>query len=774
MIVNNLEKMRLIGCVILLCLLVHVSNGKSRKNGKWDFGHKFDLKKDAPGGEVQVSDLNSFRAFNSSADFEKIIFVKRYTYQSNHYYTDFINGCEFFGGSLCELDLRNGKVRDIAPSLSQGIFGRYDISFDAKKIVFAWKERRGAGFRIYEVNVDGSELKQLTFPETDEDSNIRKYKIQEFYQHHSDDMTPCYLPDGGIAFISTRCKYGILCDTPDLFTTTTLFRMDGNGENITQLSRGSVSEDSPVVMEDGRILYTRWEYLDKGAVSVKCLWAMYPDGSSSNEIYGNTIPYPPTLTWGRQVPGEKNLFVAAGTPHCPQNGVGTIILIDTEKGTRTEEAMDYVTPDIDIREEGGFHFKKRNRWVKDSRGGGPLYTDPYPLSKSSFLVSHKPGNGRLWRDLWSWGLYALNDKGETYTVYDNPNISCFQPMPLKLRKTPPVLYSSSDRRLADKDMAACVVTNVYHGMEGIEKGEAKYIRINEQVPRFWTARRFWKGDNYDQQHAVVSKDASLGLKVQHGIVPVEEDGSAYFVVPANRNIFFQVLDENFMELQRERTIVNYIPGEVRSCIGCHEQNNESVNIQNSGRPMAMRRQPSVPGPQPGEETGQRTISYERDVQPIFDKHCVSCHNGNNKKTSLSLLGNKTKFFSVSYENLMPERRKRQKHDPMLLGPIVGDNHNKTGEGDSYYGGNSVKYCPPKSVGSHTSRLVKLLMDGHNSVELSKEEFIRLVTWIDSNGQYYGSYWGRRNIKYKKHPNFRPDIPFRDAVSNICPIPEDKR
>ena len=335
-----------------------------------------------------------------------------------------------------------------------------------------------------------------------------------------------------------------------------------------------------------------------------------------------------------------------------------------------------------------------------------------------------------------------------------------------------MIPSNKDPERAAKNLATCIVQDVYQGMEGIQRGQAKYLRIDEQVPRPWSARRTWDGDEYDQQHACVSKDASLGLKVQHGIVPIEPDGSAYFLVPSDRNIYFQVLDDNFMELQRERTYVNYRPGETRSCVGCHETSNRVP----PGQPrvlLALKRPPSIPGPQPGESSGARPLSYITDVQPIWDKYCIECHSGKEPKGNLDLSGKLTERFNVSYENLMPERRRGPRIDRRLLGPIIGENHPKTG---------NVEYLPAKSLGSHTSVLVAMLSQGtvrladpsdaaraeklartHAKIALSPGELIRITTWIESNGQYYGSYFGKRNMKYQNDPDFRPVPTFQDAT-----------
>ncbi len=546
---------------------------------KYGFGRLFCFVLFAPllicraaADESDPQALGSLKA----AGVEKIVCVKRHTYNSNHYYTEYINSRWMPGGNLCILSPRDGSVKDLLPAMTNGVFERFDVSFDAKRIVFAWKCGSQDGYRIYEVNADGSGLRQLTFPQPDDAELVKKYRVDPNYHHGTDDMQPCYLADGGIAFISTRCQFGILCDSPDNFTTTVLYRMDADGKNMRRLSSSSVSEASPVMLPDGRIMYTRWEYFDKGAVSVKCLWAMRPDGTSSSDIYGNDIALPPTMIYGRSIPGMANGYVVMGTPHCPQNGVGTVIRLDMTKPIRTREPMTYMTPDVDIRAEPGFAFRAANgQWRNDGEGRGRLFKDPYPLSSREFLVAHKP-EGVVWNQHSAYGIYLLNETGEVRPVYRDPEISCWLPYPLKPRKVPPVLASALNRELAAKNQAVCMIADVYHGLEEVPRGAAKYLRILEQIPRPWAAQRKNMDDCYDQQHKCISKDTHLALKVQHGIVPVEADGSAHFFVPAGGNISLQVLDENFMALQTERTYVDYMPGETRSCIGCHETPPTSV------------------------------------------------------------------------------------------------------------------------------------------------------------------------------------------------------
>ncbi|MCD6304248.1 MAG: hypothetical protein J7M21_04725, partial [Planctomycetes bacterium] len=732
------------------------------------------------GGQVDELRRQALILDHPLRDFEKLVFVKRKTFQSNHYYTDYINGSKYFGGSLCLLDLRTGKVTDLCPSMSGGIFGRFDLSFDARRIVFGWKRSRDEGFRIYEVGVDGRGLRQITFPPPDEQELIARYRVR--YHHGTDDMHPCYLPDGGICFISTRCQYGTLCDAPDDFTTTVLYRVDADGSHMEKLTNSSVSEASPIAMSDGRILYTRWEYVDKGAVSVKCLWAVRPDGTCSVEVYGNDIALPPTLTQGREVPGRPNMYVVMGTPHYPQGRFGTVILLDMNKPIRTREPMIYLTPQVDIRAEGGFdHPVPGGGWRRSS--DGPLFAEPYPLSDRWVLVSYNPD--RQWNDPTAYGLYLLDRKGRTALIYRDPEYSCWQPVPLRPRPVPPVLSSPRNADLAARNLAEVAVIDVYHGMTGVPRGMIKYLRVLEQVPRPWKARRRWSGDIYDQQHAVITKDTHLGLKVLHGVVPVEPDGSAHFLVPADRNIFFQALDGDYMAVQTERTYVNYRPGEMRTCIGCHETPETATPQVGTVNATALDRPASRLMAQPGDPVAHRPLYYPTDVQPVLDRHCVRCHSGEEPKAGLDLSGTMTTLFSVSYENLLPERRgghgRRKDYD--LIGPTIGENHPKTG---------NVHYLTPMSLGSHASVLVAMLYPQkvhlsdprlaaiaarlakqHKDIHLDTAERVRLTTWVDTNGQYYGSYYGRRNIRYKGHPNFRP-VPTWQSAIGICPLPENER
>ncbi len=703
----------------------------------------------------------------------KLLFIRRYTYQSSHYYTDYIDGCRHFGGNLCVLSLADGKVTELVPQLEGGIFGRFDLSFDARRVTFDYKPRQETGFRIWEIGVDGQGLRQITFDPPDEQERIDKYRHPELkewagravvYNHHTDDMHPCYLPDGGLSFISTRCERGVLCDGPDLYTTTTLYRMDADGKNIEVLSDSPLSEAFPSVTSDGRILYTRWEYVDKADVVIKCLWAMRPDGTGSVEVFGNDITFPDSLLQGRSVPAHSNLFTVVGAPHMPA-AVGTVIRLDVNHPMRTREPMTYITPDVDVRTEFGWFHRHGDQWV--SGISGPLFTDVWPLDDKCFLVS--ANLDREYNDVAGYGLYLIDEFGNCVLIHRDGEMSCWQPVPLEPRARPPVLPVLKERKegtgpicakhraptegwsgrsgkldLSPFSGATVVMSDVYAGLAGVPRGTIKYLRVLETLPRPWSARRRWEGDTRYQQHAVVSMNTHLHVKLLHGIVPVEADGSAHFRVPADKNLFFQALDEDFMEVQRMRTFVNFRPGESRACIGCHTMRKWAPPRKPI---LALRHPPHELAPQPG-ETAPRPLHYATDVQPILDRHCVECHNAEKTDGDLDLSGELTELFNRSYESILSKD----------LVAVWRENDPKTGDASP---------IPPYTLGSHASKLITLIREGHENVTLPREDLIKLVTWVDANAPYYASYFGRRNLKHQAHPDFRP-VPTTSSMTAQSP------
>jgi len=707
---------------------------------------------------------------------DKIIFIRRDAFSSNHYYTEYINSRWTPGVNLCILDLKTGKITDILPEefAAAGIIARFDLNYEADKIVFDYKDDQNNGYRIWEVKIDGTGLRQVLAPPADEAKIVEKY--QKGYHHGTDDMHPCYLPDGDICFISTRCQYGILCDPPDVFSSTILYRVKPDGTGLRALSNSSVSEQAPSVTPDGRIIYSRWEYVDKGARVGKTIWTMNPDGTKPQHVYGLADDTTTVYMYPQPVPGVERRVVCVGTCHFPQGGCfGAVMLVDygTERQARgpDPDEPNYIqfdpnspvtnlTPHVFVerRTEPGWHFKQENGSYKHDRNGtsGHLYTTPWPVSKNEFLVSYKVKPTDHYKQTPNaYSLYLIDTEGNQQLVHADPTLSCFHPTPIVARKLPPAVRTMNDPELAKKNQALCVLTNVYQGMEGVEPGEVKWLRVNEALPRYWSTGRRWS-----PALSSSSWKAALWPRVQWGVVPVEKDGSAQFVVPANRGIFLQALDENFQEIQRERTYVNYSAGEVRSCTGCHGQSNlATTSLQGTGTPIALTRAPSMPQPQPcdevkngGDGLAGQVIHYPTDIQPIFNSKCISCHGEKEPKGDLRLTGEVTTFYNTSYETLARKR---------LAGPIIPEFTSfLQGDRGNYNGA----FLPPRSLGSPTSPMIEILTDpdhpknaeDDHTKMLTKMELMRLSRWADSNYQFYGCYYGRQHPRWVEADPGKPD------------------
>jgi hypothetical protein len=649
-------------------------------------------------------------------DFDKLLFVKRLTYGSSHIYSDFADGSRKMGGNLCILSpvSRDGKVTELVPELNGGLFGRFDLSFDAKKVVFAYKKDLQTPYRIYEIGIDGKGLRQITFGGGEEADTIKRY-AGSCHGLGYDDVEPCYLPSGKIMFASTRSQRSVFCFP---ISATALHVMDSDGKNIRNLSGNPLTELNPCVMSDGRVIYMRWEYVDKGFGNVQSLWSMHPDGSHPSHVYKNDVVLPAGLVDARSIP-DSQLLVAVGAPHCTMS-VGPVVLVDNRADRRTGKAMTNITPEVGY--PSMFSAKRTKSFFKE----------PYPLSEKFFLVSHNP-TAKISNPT-GYGIYALDAWGNRAEVYRDPDISCFQPMPLRPRRRPTQIASLEGLDDKHETPAVLFMQDVYEGMEGIDPGRVKYVRVMEAIGISWDAgyRSGRQGDGAGLQASAVGHKSDVHLKKIHGIATVHADGSACFTVQPNKNLFFQALDVDYMELQRMRTSVNLMPGEKRSCIGCHELRKKAPNL--NVRPKAMKRPPEKLYFQPG-DSGPRMVHYAADVQPTLDKHCIGCHGKKDPKGGLVLTGELTKLWSRSYENLSNKR---------LISHLNGG-----------YGASNVRNTPPLAFGSHRSKLVQQIRKAPCRAKLTREEFIRIVTWIDANAPYYGTHRGKKNLKWKDDADFRP-------------------
>ena len=641
--------------------------------------------------------------------FDKLLFVKRKGWGSSHIYNNYGGGA--MGSSISVLSpvAPHGKVTEVAPQLGTGLFGQFDLSWDAKKVVFAYMKNEKTNYRIYEIGIDPGApggLRQITF-EGDEAEKVNRYKHPGYGRYY--DLDPCYLPGGNIMFASTRSRRAVSCH-PSIVSS--LYVIDSDGGNMRCLSGGQFTELDPRVLDDGRVVYMRWEYVDKGFGNAQSLWSVRPDGRHSDHVYKNSLVLPAAMIGARSIPGSRRIVtIAAAHGGAP---VGPVVLVDNLLSRRSADAMTNITPEIAYPGMG-----------PRSSGKG-VFRQPYALSEKLFLVSHDPQVGKKSR----YGIYVLDAWGNRAELYADAETSCFQPIPLRPRPRPPEAapLARADDAKAERP-ATLFMQDVYQGLTGIQRGRVRHVRVMEVMPTTWEQAA--TGPGAGMQVAAVSYKADVGRKKVHGIATVHEDGSACFTVPAHKNLFFQALDENYMELQRMRTFINLMPGEKRSCIGCHEPRRKAPDYK---RPIAMRHPPQTLAPQPGDR-GPRMVHYEADVQPALDKHCVGCHSGKTPKGGLDLSGDLAGLWNRSYMNLI---------DKNLVGHLNGG-----------YGSANVPAERPLTFGSHRSKLVERIRKVPCKAKLTREERIRIVTWVDANAPYYGTHRGKKNSECKGDPDFRP-------------------
>lgn len=647
--------------------------------------------------------------------FDTLLFIKRKPYFSEQPFMDAHHLFNRPGGGIYRLSpvRPEGTVRPVVDSLGEGVYRDVCLHWDAKRLLFAFgngsdKWDGGQSYDLYEVHVDGSGLRRLT-------------------SGPKNDCEPFYLADGRIAFTSDRSEHFVMCGGDR--HAPTLFVAEGDGSHVRQLSFNVFNDFNPCLMPDGRILYSRWEYNERSVTSLHNPFTMNPDGTMVQPYYGNATIRPNVVMFPRPVPGSTKVM-ALFTAHHGQTH-GAVGLIDVRRGIDGPEPLQILTPGVPITGEK----------AEDSRYG--WFSDPWPLAEDLFLASYTP-SVLPWLEK-SWALYVADRHGNLALVYRDSAISCAEPVPVVPRRVPHVRPSAPlDTDRSDGE-AVLVVADVYQGLTGVPRGTARWLRVLEDVPR-----------KSVPTGGVITTSGTLIFTIKRvlGTVPIEADGSAHFVVPANRNVYFEVLDKDFEEIQRMRSVVCLKPGESRTCIGCHERRSmapptaglgqpagapalpdrgkvqtvsfllsssgpTSGESRQNGRPpvlLALGRPPSRPAPPPW---GTQILSYLRDVQPVINARCVACHAYDRPANGVILTDDLTDRFCIAYEELLP-----------YLTVAIS---NRWDHPDDVYP------RPPYTYGSKVSRLTRLLRGGHHGVELSTEEWQRLLTWIDCNGVYYDRY-----------------------------------
>jgi hypothetical protein len=606
--------------------------------------------------------------------FDKLLFTRRHPLGGQHYaYTEALSWNKDLprswrpGSSLCVLSpvRPNGNVTVLVDS-PEGVIRDPDVSWDGSKVLFAHKKTLDEDdFHLYEFDMPSRRVAQLT-------------RSPGFADYEG-----CYLPNGQIVFNSTRCVQSVDCfPTP----VSNLYVMDADGGNIHRVSVNHVHDNFPTVLGDGRVVFTRWEYNDRWVIHVQGLAVMNPDGSGTRALYGNNSFWPISMLHARAIPGTGKI-VCTLSGHHDVDQYGEIGVFDPARGCEEADGCERLWP------------KRAIRPIQDEfywRGLKEHYQYPYPLSDRFFLVSCRPQGKR------HFGIYLIDTFGNRVLLYEEADISCNSPMPLAPRARRPVVPSKLDYRRRE---ATVYMANVYRGggLAGVKPGEVKSLRVVEMLNRP-AGTRHWAGmDGSPPMGLCSSWDAKRLL----GTVPVGENGSALFVVPAGTAVYFQPLDAKGRALQWMRSWITAQPGETVSCVGCHDPKHSAPPP--GTRPIPLRR----PDRPKSRLNSRDAFSFHADVQPVLDRACVRCHHQDHPK-GIDLRGDKTDAFSLGYEHLRRYVRvPGTRQDPPTI--------------------------PAKAQGAIASPLVQMLEKGHNDVRLTAEEFERLVTWIDLNAPYYGSY-----------------------------------
>lgn len=629
-----------------------------------------------------VEEVRAFRReallANPLLNSQPMLLVIRKQYRPDHHNTATIfqkgeiNEGSFEGGAALKiLDWARGGEAVTLVEAPEGKIRDPEVSFDGTRILFSMRKNRDDGYHLYECNADGSGLRQLTRAEV------------------VSDIDPLYLPDGDIVFSSTREPKYCMCNRHIMAN---LFRMEADGANIHQIGKSTLFEGHGSLMADGRILYYRWEYVDRNFGDAQGLWTVNPDGTNHAVYWGNNTNSPGAVIDARIIPGTERVICTFSS--CHDRPWGALAIVDRRLGLdgRAPVIRTWPANAVELVGQGDFDTYKQVM---------PKYEDPYPLSDKYFLCSRMIGKGE------TMGIYLIDVFGNEAQVHaEDPG--CYDPMPLGPRPRPGVIPARRDFRNAS---GAFYVVDVYRGthLEGVPRGAAKYLRVVESPEkRFWT-HPAWNGQG---QEAPAMNWHDFCNKRILGEAPIEPDGSAYFEAPSGAFVFFQLLDENRMMIQSMRSGAIVQSGERTGCVGCHEER-RSAPPPSAAPPLALQRPPS---PMNGWYGPARLFNYLEEVQPVFDRNCVRCHDyGKRAGEALVLARDRDLVFNASYNELW-----RKKFITAV-------------------GAGPAAIQPAYSWGSHASQLVKTLREKHQDIILDAESFDRIATWIDLNAPYYPEY-----------------------------------
>ena len=558
------------------------------------------------------------------------------------------------GAKLYRWNCVTGKLATLLEDVRGGIRDP-QVSYDGSKILFSYRKGGTENYLLYEINTDGTGLKQLT-------------------TGNYDDFEPTYLPSGEIVFVSTRCRRWVNCW---LTQVAIMHRCDADGRNIRPISSNNEQDNTPWPMPDGRILYTRWEYVDRSQVDYHHLWVANPDGTSQMNYFGNLHPATVMID-AKPIPGSDKVVAIFSPGHGWREHAGPVTVVDAKTG-----------PDETA----------NARKISDDRG----YRDPWAFSEDCFMAALEGT------------LVVMDGQGARQEIFRLPEAD--QKAGMQLHEPRPIMPRPRERIIPERvnpqeATGRLVLTDVCDGrnMKGVQRGEIKKLLVLESLPM---------PIHYTGGMDPISYGGTFTLERIVGTVPVEPDGSAYFELPALRSFFFVALDERDFSVKRMQSFLTVQPGETTGCVGCHEQRTRTPR-RSLAAPnlMAVRRPPSQIEPVVGVPD---VIDFPRDIQPVLDALCVDCHGysktaaGGPRAGRLILSGDRGPMFSHSYYMLTIAR-------------LFSDGRNQP----------RSNYAP-RTLGSSASRLLKLMDGSHYGARATAAQLKLVRLWIESGAAYPGTY-----------------------------------
>ncbi len=609
-------------------------------------------------------------------------------------------------GALCLLNMENyySEFKEIL-TRSDAVVRDPCISFDGKKVLFAISGKgKGTGYKIYEMEIaNPTTLTQLT-----KDDSLGAVVA---------DFEPCYLPSGDILFTSTR-NFGM--SAHGFIPTTNMFLMNAEGKFMRQIGFDQANTFYPVLMDDGMVLYTRWEYNDRDLTNSMGLFFMSPDGAHQTEWFGNQTGWPFTMIHGRPIPGTNNskVICIAGGHHGPY--AGELMIIDRNKGTNGNQPIQMIAPQRETKPDV----------QKSDMATGNVYfiaQTPYPLDENDFLVSWRKTEGSPYSGLFKLYLMDVEGKRELLAWADQ---SLSQPVPVKARdKKPPKI---TGRANYTDSMGSVTMLNVYigEGMKGIARGAAKSLRVvklHYRVAGGTIGQTMGSGPSGAFASAITCPVSAYGAsweaKEVLGEAKIYADGSAAFNVPARTPVYFQVLDSMGHCIATMRSWSTLMPGELHSCVGCHESKLEPPPPGGATQAGVPRKLDTPLGIE------NKPFDYKQMVQPIFDKNCVICH-GPGHASGFDLSGDlsvssASKKWTTSYNSLLKGISRAASNDAVNICTIFSPPEQQ----------------PPRSFGSSLSGIMtKGGMSGsHHEVQVTETERKIVACWIDLCAPHAGKY-----------------------------------